>query len=52
MSMMKVEESPLTTSDFAITITVEKDGVYEVNGVRHEPSVSLRMAAGATKLRR
>lgn len=36
----------------AITITVEKDGFYEINGTQHEPSVSLYMVAGATKLRR
>jgi hypothetical protein len=49
---MKVDEGPINASDIAITITVEKDGVYEVNGVRHEPSVSVHMLTGATKLRR
>jgi methylisocitrate lyase len=42
----------LSPSNMAITITVEKDGFYEVNGTRHEPSVSLNMVVGATKLRR
>lgn len=36
----------------AITITVEKDGFYEVNGLRHEPSVSLHVVPAASKLRR
>ncbi|GLI81815.1 hypothetical protein PoHVEF18_010206 [Penicillium ochrochloron] len=35
-----------------ITITVEKDGFYEVNGMRHEPSVSLYVIPAASKLRR
>lgn len=49
---MKVEEGPVKASDIAISITVEKNGIYEVNGVRHEPSVSVHMLTGATKLRR
>ncbi|KAH1488346.1 hypothetical protein LV164_004183 [Aspergillus fumigatus] len=36
----------------SITITVEKDGFYEVNGESREPTVNLYMIAGATKLRR
>ncbi|KAA8646336.1 hypothetical protein EYZ11_013033 [Aspergillus tanneri] len=47
---MKVAEN--TSSNLAITITVEKDGFYEVNGTRKEPTVSLYMTAGASKLRR
>jgi methylisocitrate lyase len=35
-----------------ITITVEKDGYYEVNGARHEPIVSLYVIPAASKLRR
>ncbi|KAJ5300222.1 hypothetical protein PENANT_c091G01257 [Penicillium antarcticum] len=35
-----------------ITITVEKDGYYEVNGTRQEPSVSLYVIPAASKLRR
>jgi methylisocitrate lyase len=35
-----------------ITITVEKDGYYEVNGMRQEPSVSLYVIPAASKLRR
>ncbi|KAJ5682083.1 uncharacterized protein N7477_002023 [Penicillium maclennaniae] len=35
-----------------ITITVEKDGYYEVNGTRHEPTVSLYVIPAASKLRR
>lgn len=35
-----------------ITITVEKDGYYEMNGMRHEPSVSLYVIPAASKLRR
>ncbi|KAJ5963051.1 Isocitrate lyase [Penicillium waksmanii] len=35
-----------------ITITVERDGFYEVNGMRHEPSVSLYVIPAASKLRR
>lgn len=35
-----------------ITITVEKDGYYEVNGMRHEPTVSLYVIPAASKLRR
>lgn len=48
---MKVEE-PSSNSSMAITITVEKDGFYEINGTRQEPTVSLHMLAGASKLRR
>ena len=47
---MKVGDS--SSSNLAITITVEKDGFYEVNGARQEPTVSLYMTAGASKLRR
>ncbi|KAE8383321.1 Pyruvate/Phosphoenolpyruvate kinase-like domain-containing protein [Aspergillus bertholletiae] len=47
---MKVGET--SSSNLAITITVEKDGYYEVNGARQEPTVSLYMTAGASKLRR
>ncbi|EAW23708.1 isocitrate lyase/PEP mutase family protein [Aspergillus fischeri NRRL 181] len=36
----------------SITITVEKDGFYEVNGESREPTISLYMIAGATKLRK
>ncbi|CAG7939700.1 unnamed protein product [Penicillium olsonii] len=35
-----------------ITITVEKDGYYEVNGARQEPTVSLYVIPAASKLRR
>ncbi|KAJ5787883.1 hypothetical protein N7457_002873 [Penicillium paradoxum] len=35
-----------------ITITVEKDGYYEVNGLRQEPTVSLYVIPAASKLRR
>ncbi|KAJ5718956.1 Isocitrate lyase [Penicillium malachiteum] len=35
-----------------ITITVEKDGYYEVNGVKQEPNVSLYVIPAASKLRR
>ncbi|KAL2869489.1 isocitrate lyase/PEP mutase family protein [Aspergillus lucknowensis] len=49
---MTVEEGLTKASDIAISITVEKNGIYEVNGVRHEPSVSVHMLTGATKLRR
>ena len=35
-----------------ITFTVEKDGFYEVNGMRHEPSVSLYVIPASSKLRR
>ncbi|OQD73053.1 hypothetical protein PENDEC_c017G04652 [Penicillium decumbens] len=35
-----------------ITITVEKDGYYEGNGMRHEPTVSLYIIPAASKLRR
>ncbi|CAG8890322.1 unnamed protein product [Penicillium egyptiacum] len=35
-----------------ITITVEKDGYYEVNGTRQEPTVSLYVIPAASKLRR
>lgn len=38
--------------DMAITITVEKDGYYEVNGARQEPTVSLYVIPAASKLRR
>jgi methylisocitrate lyase len=48
---MKVGESS-SSNNLAITITVEKDGFYEVNGTRQEPTVSLYMIAGASKLRR
>ncbi|GAQ07481.1 carboxyvinyl-carboxyphosphonate phosphorylmutase [Aspergillus lentulus] len=36
----------------SITITVEKDGFYEVNGESREPTINLYMIAGATKLRK
>ncbi|GFF35610.1 carboxyvinyl-carboxyphosphonate phosphorylmutase [Aspergillus udagawae] len=36
----------------SITITVEKDGFYEINGESREPTINLYMIAGATKLRR
>lgn len=42
----------MTPLDMAITITVEKDGYYEVNGARQEPSVSLYVIPAASKLRR
>ncbi|KAJ5474235.1 hypothetical protein N7475_003801 [Penicillium sp. IBT 31633x] len=35
-----------------LTITVEKDGYYEVNGARQEPNVSLYVIPAASKLRR
>jgi methylisocitrate lyase len=35
-----------------ITITVEKDCYYEVNGMRLEPTVSLHVIPAASKLRR
>ncbi|KAF3401674.1 2,3-dimethylmalate lyase [Penicillium rolfsii] len=41
-----------TIGNMTITITVEKDGFYEVNGMRHEPSVSLYVIPAASKLRR
>lgn len=43
-----VNQSPSMT----ITITVEKDGYYEVNGTRQEPTVSLYVIPAASKLRR
>ncbi|GFG15630.1 carboxyvinyl-carboxyphosphonate phosphorylmutase [Aspergillus udagawae] len=36
----------------SITITVENDGFYEINGESREPTINLYMIAGATKLRR
>ncbi|EAW11692.1 isocitrate lyase/PEP mutase family protein [Aspergillus clavatus NRRL 1] len=36
----------------SITITVEKDGFYEINGESREPIVNLFMIAGAAKLRK
>lgn len=39
-------------STMTITITVEKDGYYEVNGARQEPNVSLYVIPAASKLRR
>jgi hypothetical protein len=44
--------SRATIGIMTITITVEKDGFYEVNGMRHEPSVSLYVIPAASKLRR
>jgi hypothetical protein len=44
--------SRATICIMTITITVEKDGFYEVNGMRHEPSVSLYVIPAASKLRR
>jgi hypothetical protein len=41
-----------TIGIMTITITVERDGFYEVNGMRHEPSVSLYVIPAASKLRR
>lgn len=35
-----------------ITITVEQDGIYEINGARQEPVVNLNMVTGASKLRK
>ena len=35
-----------------IMISVEKDGYYEVNGARQEPTVSLYVTPAASKLRR
>jgi hypothetical protein len=35
-----------------ITITVEKDGYYEVNGARQEPTVSLYVIPAPSRLRR
>jgi methylisocitrate lyase len=35
-----------------INISVETDGSYEVNGMRHEPTVSLYVIPAASKLRR
>lgn len=35
-----------------ITITVEKDGYYEVNGNRQEPTVNLYVIPAASKLQR
>ncbi|OQD82466.1 hypothetical protein PENANT_c021G00185 [Penicillium antarcticum] len=43
-----INQSPKMT----ITITVEKDGYYEVNGTRQEPTVSLYVIPAASKLRR
>ncbi|KAJ5186889.1 hypothetical protein N7449_009883, partial [Penicillium cf. viridicatum] len=40
------------SSNMTITITVEKDGYYEVNGTRQEPTVSLYVIPAASKLRR
>lgn len=35
-----------------ISILVERDGFYEVNGIRQEPAVSLYVQPAASKLRR
>lgn len=35
-----------------ISIVVEKDGFYEINGVRQEPTVALYVQPAASKLRR
>jgi hypothetical protein len=42
----------LPRSIMTITITVEKDGYYEVNGIQQEPTVSLYVIPAASKLRR
>ncbi|KAI9928589.1 hypothetical protein ASPWEDRAFT_36356 [Aspergillus wentii DTO 134E9] len=39
-------------SSNTITITVEKDGFYEVNGARQEPTVNVQIVSGASKLRK
>jgi methylisocitrate lyase len=38
--------------NMTITITVEKDGYYEVNGNRQEPTVNLYVIPAASKLQR
>ncbi|RAK95708.1 isocitrate lyase/PEP mutase family protein [Aspergillus ibericus CBS 121593] len=35
-----------------ITITVEQDGIYEVNGARQDPVINLQMVTGSSKLRK
>ncbi|KAF7587369.1 hypothetical protein BBP40_007357 [Aspergillus hancockii] len=41
-----------SSSNTAITITIEKDGFYEVTGTKQEPMVSLYMIHRASKSRR
>jgi methylisocitrate lyase len=41
-----------SSTNTTLTITVEQSGSYKVNGVHHEPTVTLNIATGATKLRR
>jgi methylisocitrate lyase len=50
---LKQQNKPVNQlSKMTITITVEKDGYYEVNGTRQEPTVSLYVIPAASKLRR
>ncbi|KAL4767495.1 oxaloacetate acetylhydrolase [Aspergillus nidulans var. acristatus] len=53
---MTVTERPTfsmgSSTNTTLTITVEQSGSYKVNGVHHEPTVTLNIATGATKLRR
>jgi methylisocitrate lyase len=47
-----IQTSIQSKFNMTITITVEKDGYYEVNGARQEPTVSLYVIPAASKLRR
>ncbi|BDD58618.1 hypothetical protein MPDQ_004272 [Monascus purpureus] len=52
---MKVDtplSSLASSTSGTITITIDKDGGYEVNGIPREPIVSLNVHTGASKLRR
>lgn len=53
---MKVADTPDSASTISmtntITITVEQDGYYDINGSRQEPIVNLQLVTGASKLRR
>ncbi|PYH41083.1 isocitrate lyase/PEP mutase family protein [Aspergillus saccharolyticus JOP 1030-1] len=53
---MKVADTPDSASTISmtntITITVEQDGYYDINGSRQEPVVNLQLVTGASKLRR
>ena len=51
-SKHKEKSLSIRHSKMTITITVEKDGYYEVNGARQEPTVSLYVIPAASKLRR
>ncbi|THC94284.1 hypothetical protein EYZ11_006220 [Aspergillus tanneri] len=49
---MKLEELSTRNPGMAATISAEKDGSHEANGMREEPTTLLYMLAGASKLRR